>query len=240
MKNRRLNFNDNALMMLMILCLILTSCDRMRHNKHVNDQNVDEQSDDAQPRTTCPDCTPPGCTQESCHNQFCQEHIRGCHAITELELLNKVTRFTGGAIPEPKVIPASEIQSLIDQIDCNNPRKIDVCGDFGSKYSNADITLGFDNNPSNCTTYDTCIVKTTNCPDRVAARENKGIDVALYTKALFQGVMLLDPVEFHFYKAVSDQYCQGCNKCEKHDIVFLAVSISGQIEYVGDLSDLFP
>lgn len=235
MKNKKLIFTVNVMLVLAIICPLFTSCDRMSHNKHIKEQKVD-----AQARAACPDCTPLGCMHESCHNQFCQEHIRGCHAITELELLNKVTRFTGGLIPEPKVVTASEIQSLIDQIDCNNPRKIDFCGNFANKNSNADITIGFDDNPSSCTIYDTCLVKTTDCPDRIAAIENKAMDVARYTKALFQGIMLLDPVEFHFYKAISEQYCQGCNKCEKHDIVFVAVSQSGQVEYVGDLSDLFP
>lgn len=188
----------------------------------------------------CYNCVPAECVANGCINPVCQGTIRDCHSIAtlhEFEIMIKL--FTGGNIYAPKKVPASVIEGLINPVeDCDNPQIIQLCADHNILNSNAEIIIG--------------LYPITN-PLCDAAEKNikiigkaRAIQMAKYSRALFAGVMQIQPDTFYFYKAIGIRKNPNlaCLESHKRDIIFKAVKFNAageeELVYYGDVSDLLP
>jgi hypothetical protein len=113
--------------------------------------------------------------RDSCSNPDCQREIARQHYITKDELEAMVNDFFGSdPIPEPLVMPASDLAAMLD-VDCRENR--------------VDFTI-----PENTSTQQDITVE-------VKPGYEPPVYGMSYSIAHFKGVLLDDPDEVHFYKA---------------------------------------
>lgn len=248
---------------------MLASCETMKQNRHQKKHidtantsvNVKLPSDIESKilakilEESCNTCIPPLCAENACQEELCQQTIRNCHSNTSLQMQSKIQQFTGGVIPEPKVISSSVIDSLLTVANCSSNDLIQLCANFDIKNSNTDIVIGINPMSEN----PLCLEMTKSINESIEYIADKLIDdektlnktmlmlkirkaFVKYSHAMLSGVKQLEPVAYHFYKAKSMQHEPG--NCEvlvlKKDIVFVAVDAQGQVLFCGDVSDLFP
>ncbi|HEY9179042.1 MAG TPA: hypothetical protein VIN07_15220 [Flavipsychrobacter sp.] len=280
MKNMKIfkelmNYRSIIIILISSACT-LASCETMKQNmhyrKHITPHDAaraetphskqEKLSLDIQDRIllriieeSCNTCIPQLCATNACEEEICQQTIRNCHSNTMFQMQSKIQQFTGGLIPEPKVVPAFVIDSLLKIANCTSNDLIQLCANHDIVESNSDIVIGIypilesplcDEEAKSINESIEYFVNKLISDDK---QLNKAVLKPLVTKgfvkysyAMLSGVTQLEPTAYHFYKAKSLQHEPGnCgNLVLKNDIVFAAVDAQGQVLFYGDVSDLFP